>query len=77
MFAECTKSKFGADLKTEEQQGAQLLPRHVNSGERKTPSPLCQGQVHSQLQHTWSLAVRVHVYERACMCAKGNEKNCF
>lgn len=67
MSAQCTKSKFGADLKTEEQQRAQLLRRRVNNGERKTPSPLCQGQVHSQLHHTWSLAVRVHVYERACV----------
>lgn len=35
MFAECTKSKFGSDLKTEEQHSSQLLRRRPNNGERK------------------------------------------
>lgn len=66
MFAECAKSKFGTDLKTEEQQSSQPLPQCVNKQreENTTLPPLCQGQVHSQLHHTWSLAV--HACVRAC-----------
>lgn len=60
MFAECRKSKFGTDLKTEEQQSSQPLPRRVNNGARKTlHRHLCVKDKYIHIYITPGHAVRV------------------